>query len=384
MRIIHTSDVHLDACFSASGMPASFGNRRRQSLRDGFHAIIERAGAWPANAVLIAGDLFEHDRVSRDTVQFLISEFKSIPSIPVFIAPGNHDPYLPSSPYATENWPQNVFIFTKPEWAGFAIGDGEMTVHGFGFDAPRPSHNPFGELFIGEDRREAIHVAVAHGSERGHQPPDKDEYAAFDAKDAAVAGLDYLALGHFHSVTPIEGAFETKVYYSGSPEGLSLREAGMHHFLEVEIEKGETKVTAVPSSRMIYSTHRVTCDAFESAQDLIEAIRTIAREQEVRQTARIILTGSMEASIHGEMGLVYDAAAIDFEHLYILDQTSPMDDFDELAREDTSLGGFVRRLNADIDASKDEAERQRLTRARDLGVGAFRGREVEIIGLERG
>ena len=27
------------------------------------------AAAWPADAVLIAGDLFEHDRVTRDTVK---------------------------------------------------------------------------------------------------------------------------------------------------------------------------------------------------------------------------------------------------------------------------------------------------------------------------
>ena len=92
----------------------------------------------------------------------------------------------------------------------------------------------------------------------------------------------------------------------------------------------------------------------------------------------------MESSIHSEMGLVYDAAAMDFEHLYIIDKTSPTDDYDELAREDTSLGAFVRRLNKDIDATKDEAERQRVDRARALGVAAFRGREVEIIGLERG
>lgn len=384
MRIIHTSDVHLDACFKLSGMPASFGNRRRQSLRDCFHSIVQRAGEWPANALLIAGDLFEHDRVSRDTIQFLISEFKSISNIPVFISPGNHDPYVPNSPYATENWPKNVFIFSKPQWAGFAIGDGAMTVHGFAFDAAHPSHNPFGELYIAEEHRDAIHIAVAHGSERGHQPADKDEYAAFDAKDAAAEGLDYLALGHFHSVTPIEGDFDAKISYSGSPEGLGLREAGMHHYLEVEIEGGETRITAIPSSRIVYSTQRIACDEFESAQDLISALRAIAREHENRQIARIILTGNMEASIHSELGLVYDAAAMEFEHLYFVDTTSPMDDYDELGREDTSLGAFVRTLNKDIAAAKEDAERQRLDRARALGVAAFRGRELEIIGLERG
>lgn len=383
MRLIHTSDVHLDTCYRASGMPSSFGNRRRQSLRDRLHAIVERAGEWPADGLLIAGDLFEHDRVSRDTIQFLFSEFKSIPEVPVFIAPGNHDPFTPDSPYATETWPKNVFIFSKPQWTGFSVRDGAMTVHGFAFDGPHISRNPFGELQITKRQRSDVHVAVAHGSEQGHQPPDKEEYAPFDAKNVAQDDLDYLALGHFHSVTPIEGDFSTTMYYSGSPEGHSLRDTGMRHYLEVEINKGKTLVTPVPSSRIVYSSHRLECDRFESAQDVIEAIRNIAQEEEVRQIARIIYTGSLDPAIHSEMGLVYDAAAMDFEHLYLVDKTMPIEDYEELGREDTSLGAFARKLNDEIKTA-DEAQRQRLDRTRHLGVAAFRAREVEIMGLDRG
>ena len=54
----------------------------------------------------------------------------------------------------------------------------------------------------------------------------------------------------------------------------------------------------------------VFCDDFESAQDLIDAIRAIAREEEARQVARVTLAGGLDASIHGELGLVYDAAAL--------------------------------------------------------------------------
>lgn len=384
IHLIHTSDLHLDRCFSKSGMPASFGNRRRQSLRDCFHAIIERAGAWPADALLIAGDLFEHDRVTRDTAQFLISEFESIPNVPVFIAPGNHDPFMPDSIYATENWPENVCIFAEPNWSSVAAADGAFTVHGFGFDSPHLTRNPFGELRIPEVGPKTVHVAVAHGSERGHQPPDKDAYAAFDASDATPEGLTYLALGHFHSVTHIEGDFGTTVYYSGAPEGHNLREIGMCHYLEVEVDEGIARVTRVPSSRIVYTTYRIACDRFRSSQDMISAIRDVARQEDVRQIARIIFTGSLEPAIQSEMGLVHDAATIDFEHLYIVDNTEPADDYEELAREDTSLGAFVFRLNEQIAAAADDVQHQRLERTRYSGVAAFRSRDIEIRGLERG
>src|SRR6185436_20063981 len=128
MRIVHTADIHLDMCFSPLGLPAGFGNRRRQSLRDVFRRVVRRAGEWPADALLIAGDLFEADRVSRDTIAFLVSEFRAIPQVPVFIAPGNHDPFTPASPYATEQWPKNVTIFRSASWESVPVHGGALTV----------------------------------------------------------------------------------------------------------------------------------------------------------------------------------------------------------------------------------------------------------------
>ena len=92
MRLIHTSDIHLDRSYSSEGFPPRLGNRRRQGLRQVFQKIMERASAWPADAVLIAGDLFDREYVSRDTVSFLHESFSRLAPIPIFIAPGNHDP----------------------------------------------------------------------------------------------------------------------------------------------------------------------------------------------------------------------------------------------------------------------------------------------------
>src|SRR5688500_18645584 len=111
MKLIHTVALHLDCSFAAVGMRPGHGNRRRQGLREVFSAILRRAHEWPADAVLISGDLFEQERVTRDTLSFLREAFESIRPIPVFIAPGNQDPYTASSPYAVEPWPANVYLF---------------------------------------------------------------------------------------------------------------------------------------------------------------------------------------------------------------------------------------------------------------------------------
>lgn len=383
MKLIHTADVHLDRCFSGMGDAATFGNRRRQSLRDAFHGIVTRAREWPADALLIAGDLFEHDRVNRDTVAFLISEFKSIPDVRVFIAPGNHDPYVSDSPYAVEKWPENVTIFSSPEWTSHSVLDGALTVHGFAFDGPVILLSPFGSLQVPEGAREGVHVAVAHGSERDHQPPDKDEYAPFHASEAAVDGLSYLALGHFHSMTQIKGDFDTTMYYSGSPEGHGFRDVGPRHYLEIEIEEGKAKVTPVVSSRTEYLTCTLSCEKFASSQDVTVALRKLAQETERPSIARVVLTGVCEARIVSELGAVYDVAAPEFSALELLDRTAPVEDFADLAREDTSLGLFMRRLNQQIEEASEPGRKQLLERARELGVAAFRRRELDVPGLER-
>lgn len=364
-------------------MPARLGNRRRQSLRDVFHEIVRRAGSWPADALLIAGDLFERDRVTRDTIAFLISEFDSIPHVPVFIAPGNHDPYTTASPYATETWPENVHVFTRPEWQAKSARDGGLVVHGFAFDGPDISSNPFGKLNIPKGGAGAVHVAVAHGSERGHQPPHQKDYAPFSAREAAHDGLRYLALGHFHSLTRIEGDFKTVMYYPGAPEGQGFKDTGMRHYLEVEIDDGSVRVTPVPSSRMIYSSHVLSCEQFQSSHDLIDAIRAATSGAERPQLARITLTGTCAPNIVSELGAVHDTLAPHFEYLEIIDKTASPEDYDELAKVNTSLGQFVRILNAEIGDAPDSVRAEMLRRAREAGVAAFRGRELEIRGLER-
>ncbi|NIA16069.1 MAG: hypothetical protein GWP08_18570 [Nitrospiraceae bacterium] len=380
MRLVHTADLHLDACFASTRLPAQQANRRRQSLRDTLAQIVQRAGEWPADALLIAGDLFDQERLSRDTVAFLKSTFGGIAPVPVVIAPGNHDPFVAESPYTTEEWPDNVLIFSKPEWESRILADGQLVVHGFAFDGYELSTNPFGSLRIPED--DAVHVAVGHGTERAHQPPDGKTYAPFDAADAAPPGLAYLALGHFHSVTEVAGPFQTRMFYSGAPESQDFGQKGVAHYLEVEIEEGRVEVKSVPSSRVVYDAYIVDCGEMESAQALTDELRTRAAQQPVPQIARLTLRGACPPSFLSEIPAVLDAVAPEFEYLDLVNETTPLEDYEELARETTSLGAFVKCLNERIADAPDAGRRGLLVRAREIGVAAYREQSVSIRGID--
>ena len=384
MRIVHTGDVHLDACFAGGGMSTRVANRRRQSLRDVLHAILARAVESRADAVLIAGDLFDLERVTRDTVAFLRSEFEAIRPIPVVIAPGNHDPYVSHSPYATEAWSENVFIFTRPVWESIVLCDGALVVHGFAFDGYEISLNPFGTLLVPQEEamHGVVHVAIGHGSERTHQPPDGKSYAPFDADIAADSGLAYFALGHFHAATEVTGQLGVPMWYSGTPEGHGFDEPGTRCYLEVEIEDGVALVQETVSSRTQYASHAVDCSGLTSAQELVDALRAIAEAYPTPPIVRVCLEGTCLPSIAEEIPSVFDAVSPQFEYLTLTDETCPADDYEDIARENTTLGQFVEKLNALIPEAPDPERRALLERARETGLAAYRNRKLVVRGLD--
>jgi DNA repair exonuclease SbcCD nuclease subunit len=378
IRLLHTADIHLDASFSAGGFAASFGPRRRQQLRDVLADAVKRAADWPADALLIAGDLFDSDRVTQDTVDFVRRLFESTAPLPVVITPGNHDPYTPGSRYATTAWPANVHIFSEPGWKSIEIGD-TLTVHGFAFDGPDISFNPFGTLTLPDDGR--IHVAVGHGAERGSLPDGQKLYAPFDAADTVPHGLRYLALGHYHGFKRIEVPTNTEVWYSGAPEGHGFDEPGMRYWLEVTVDEERTNVTPVESARAVYTRAQIDCGDFKTSQDVVEAIRGVKPHADRGCIAKVILRGTAAAAWRGNLPDIRESVASEFEYLQIDDQTIAEEAYSELAEDPTSMGLFVRRMNEAIATEFEPRQRRLYERARELGVAAYRGEQPPLPGI---
>ncbi len=136
VRIIHTGDVHLDTSFSGSGLPPAKGALNREKIRESFRKIVEYARESSAAALVIAGDLYESDRVTLDTLAFLSGLFQSIAPAPVVIAPGNHDPAGARSPYLVADWPKNVHIFKEETCTVIEPPDCSVTFVGYGFTKP--------------------------------------------------------------------------------------------------------------------------------------------------------------------------------------------------------------------------------------------------------
>jgi DNA repair exonuclease SbcCD nuclease subunit len=377
VRFIHLSDVHLDTSFSGSGFPSRLGDRKREAIRGTFRRIMEDARSFNADFVIIAGDLFELERITPDTFEFLRQQFEGLGGIRVFISPGNHDPCVQGSPYREESWPANVHIFDAEEFRSVELSDVGVRVTGFGFTHSQMDEHHFQRLPVLPV--DFLNVVLSHGSDVTRVPAGKSKHGPFTIEEIAGKNVRYCALGHYHQQHRVPNPVdETPVWYSGIPEGRGWDEEGACGYLAVEFESGGVRVEGRFCSQYNLNTLTVNCDTFSTREQILDAIleqRGIVFNS--KTILRVLLAGALDPRLDLSLTELEERLAGEALHIRWEDQTHPALDFDSIAREKTLRGRFVRILNERITQAA-ENERVMLERARLYGVQALSGREVRL------
>ncbi|MEU7481294.1 metallophosphoesterase [Lentzea sp. NPDC042327] len=272
MKLLLFADLHLDTRFASAG-PA-----RRQALRDTLGHIVELAETESVDAVLCAGDLYEHDRCSPGTAAFLRGAFDC--SVPVYLAPGNDDWYGAESVYQQVDWTPNVHVFTSGRFTPVALADG-VTLWGAAHVGPGPTRDLLEGFTV---NRSGVNLALCHGSTPG---------------DVAITGLDHAFLGHVH--TPEHATRHT---FPGNPDPLTPGETGERGAVMCTVHDDGTvsrEVFDVSASRSLGLPAEAS-EAFPSLDfDSVAAERTV-RGQFVRDVladpaldvalrSRVLMTG---------------------------------------------------------------------------------------------
>ena len=85
IKVIHAADVHLDSPFRMEDLQKA--QARKNELRAAFSSLIYWAKTENADFLLIAGDLFDSPHPTPDAVDFVLSQFRLIPSCRIIITP---------------------------------------------------------------------------------------------------------------------------------------------------------------------------------------------------------------------------------------------------------------------------------------------------------
>jgi len=249
LRLLHTADVHLGARHADLGDKAAVQRERQFAA---FRASVDLALAERVDLVLVAGDLFDSNVQPRRSVERVAAELARLAgaSIRTVIIPGTHDVYDRASVYraydlaALAGLPaasDRVVVLTpeRPEVVFAAL---DVVVHGRVFATKRAPHDPLEGLAAAGDGRATWKIGLVHGSVRIPGRTEHDEVVV--APEAiAASGLDYLALGHWHS-TQRGQAGATVWAYPGAPEPVAVDQDRAGNVLLVTLEErsGRRKV----------------------------------------------------------------------------------------------------------------------------------------------
>ncbi len=212
LKILHTADVHLDC--------DSYGKAEQRQAHRAlyyrcFQTIIERALTAEVDALLIAGDLFDHNRVPDDTIAFAQEQLRRLQR-PVVILPGNHDCLYTNAIYDRHNFHaacDNVRVITELQGQVIEFPELDLVLWGRAMEEHTPSFHPLEHIPTRHDQR--WHIAMAHGFfYPTRQQPDRS--SPIFAEEIRDTGWDYVALGHQHVLTDVSQGSVT-AYYSGAP-----------------------------------------------------------------------------------------------------------------------------------------------------------------------
>lgn len=200
--LVHSSDLHL-------------GDGARHGDFHGLTQVLAAARAVHADAVLLAGDIFDHNRLPLavlDTATRLMADAGR----QIVILPGNHDCLAANSVYRRGGLaePDNVHVLGITHEETVPLPHLDLEVWG----RAHLDHVDMSPLRDPRPRGAARwNVAAAHGH---WVTGAHDHHRSWLIHDEEISSLDvdYVALGHWDRALRVGAEDGPPAYYSGSPD----------------------------------------------------------------------------------------------------------------------------------------------------------------------
>lgn len=222
-----------------------------------------------ADAVLLAGDVFEDNGVDRADVQRVIDACVGF-GVPVFVLPGNHDPLVAGSVWEHPGWEHAANVTVLRAASPVECAPGVML-----YPAPATAKTSSSDptAWMSDAPFDGTRVGIAHGTVQGALVAE--DCFPIPRNAPAQRGLAYLALGHWHSTAFYEDDHDTvRMAYSGAHEPTKFGERDSGNVLIVDLPgRGAAPVlTRVPTGRLAW--HQIIQE-LGGAVDLDAVVREV-------------------------------------------------------------------------------------------------------------
>lgn len=357
MKLLHSADWHLDAPLQGRTP------EQAQFLKAAVRTIPARIAALckqeHCDAVVLSGDLFD-GAYTKDSYLLLRNALEDC-GVPVLIAPGNHDFYSPSSPWAAETWPDNVHIFTHDRlefapdmglpcrFVGAAYTCMDCPALLEDFTAPE-GNTPF--------------IGVLHGDPTQADSP----YCRITSAQVQRSGLTYLALGHIHKKDSFR-AGRTLCAWPGCPMGKGYDEQGDKGVYIVNIENGYAEHRFVSLGLPKFFDLEIPC-TYDPANALAATLPAVANAD----FYRITFTGAYPAPDLASLQLLFSG----FSNLQLRDNTTAPIDLWASVGSDTLEGMYFLSLKNALENAATAEEREKILLSAEVSRRILDGLEVTL------
>lgn len=355
MKILHTSDIHLES--SLTRLPKDKVRERKGELFATFERMVDEAARLEVNLFIIAGDLFDTERISKKACEKVTNIIEKNPGIEFLYLPGNHE--RGGFIGRVSALPKNLKVFGN-EWTYFEYG--ETVIAG----RCECSADMFSTLTLDPGRKNLL---VLHGEVKEHSVVGE----GISLTDAAGRGIDYIALGHYHSYSARRIDKRGIAVYSGTPEGRGFDESGECGFVLIDIDSDELRHKFCPFAKRTVRIVHVDISEAERRLDIDEAVSDALEKVPYSDLVRVVIEGKRPLDLYADTDAILERYRTRFYYFDVRDESGIRIDPLQYAHDKSLKGEFIRLVYSRTDLT--EHMKDRIIRC---GLGALMGEETDI------
>lgn len=331
---------------------------RNTEIIHSFLRLTEYAAKNDVRAVIIAGDLFDGERIKTRTVDEILDAMRRTPNVDYLYLVGNHDGATHA--FADHDIPCNLKTFGR-EWTTYVYDD--MAISGIEI-CEANAHS----LYLQVPHKDgAVNIVTLHGQVGTASGIDQVNIPLLKNK-----GIDYLALGHIH--TYAEQPLDSKgIYcYSGCLEGRGFDECGQKGFVLLTVDSGRIRHEFMPFS--CRQLHRIPVDitSLTKNSEIGQKMKAAAQNISSDDMVEFLLSGRVDPTANIAVSYLQNLVNRDFFFVKVKDETHMAINPEDYRNNISLKGEFIRLVLASDASEEDKAAIIR------TGMQALMGEEITL------
>ena len=335
MKILHTSDIHLFSPLNTTLEPSKVKIRRGEMLST-FDRMIERAICEGVEVFIIAGDLFDSE-VSRDAYERTFASIERARSIQFLYLIGNHECGTEQIDKLTS--PDNLKIIGD-DWCFFDYN----YLHIVGRSTNSP--DMFNTLKLDNDD---INIVVLHGEIKTGVTRD-----TIPEHSVKGLGIDYLALGHYHSYSVNRLDERGIAVYCGTPEGRGFDESFPCGFVIIDVAGRSISHRFIPFAKRRIFDVEVDVGTLRARSEYELAVAGALTEAKDSDIVRVTLTGERATDVYADTEYLTSIFGERYFHFEIRDKSTVKIDVEAYKNDKTMVGEFIRLVSSQSELTDQE------------------------------